>query len=164
MFRDNDDERSVNLDETDEKILELLKDNARMTFQELGESVGMSRVAAKKRVHKLEERGIIRSYNTYIRQEGVKTIIADFMIRPEGYEEVLAFIAGQSNYVRQVYRTSLDNHIHMVASANTIQELRGLIQSIQEAGGENLLKIYCHTIVEVVKDVDGNIGPGDTQI
>ena len=43
-----------------EKILDLMKGNARISYQELGEAIGMSRVAAKKRVRKLEQDGIIR--------------------------------------------------------------------------------------------------------
>ena len=35
------------MDEKDEKILDLLQGNARMSFQELGEALGISRVAAK---------------------------------------------------------------------------------------------------------------------
>ena len=50
------------MDRTDEKILDLLKGNARMSFQELGNALGMSRVAAKKRVTKLEKAGIIHGY------------------------------------------------------------------------------------------------------
>ncbi|MCR5397614.1 MAG: winged helix-turn-helix transcriptional regulator [Lachnospiraceae bacterium] len=54
------------MDQIDEKILELMKGNARISFQELGDKLGMSRVAAKKRVLKLEKAGIIRGYNTTI--------------------------------------------------------------------------------------------------
>jgi DNA-directed RNA polymerase subunit beta' len=46
------------VDKTDEKILDLLKGNARMSYQELGDALGLSRVAAKKRVQKLEAAGI----------------------------------------------------------------------------------------------------------
>ena len=42
------------------KVLELIEGNARIPFQELGKSLGMSRVAAKKRVKKLEDTGINR--------------------------------------------------------------------------------------------------------
>lgn len=38
-------ERSM--DRNDEQILDLMKGNARISFQELGEALGMSRVAAK---------------------------------------------------------------------------------------------------------------------
>ena len=54
------------MDRNDEQILDLMKGNARISFQELGAALGMSRVAAKKRVKKLEEAGIIRGYNTTI--------------------------------------------------------------------------------------------------
>ncbi len=39
-------------------ILRLLRDNGRMSFTEIGEQLGISRVAAMKRVKKLEEEGI----------------------------------------------------------------------------------------------------------
>ena len=38
------------MDGTDKKLLDLIKGNARMSYQEIGDALGMSRVAAKKRV------------------------------------------------------------------------------------------------------------------
>ena len=43
------------MDKTDERILDIMKDDARISFQELGEKLGISRVAAMKRVRKLED-------------------------------------------------------------------------------------------------------------
>ena len=54
------------MDSTDEKLLNLMKGNARISYEELGKQLGMSRVAAMKRVKKLEKEGVIRGYNTYI--------------------------------------------------------------------------------------------------
>ena len=42
------------MDGTDKKLLDVIKGNARMSYQEIGYALGMSRVAAKKRVDKLE--------------------------------------------------------------------------------------------------------------
>ena len=70
------------MDGTDEKILDLLKGNARMSYQELGDAIGMSRVAAKKRVQKLEKDGIIRGYNTCIYKPGEITAIIDIVTLP----------------------------------------------------------------------------------
>lgn len=53
-------------DGADEKILELMKGNARLGYQELGDVIGMTQVAVKKRVEKLEREGVIRGYNTCI--------------------------------------------------------------------------------------------------
>ena len=52
------------MDNTDERILDIMKGDARISFQELGDKLGISRVAAMKRVRKLEQEGIIRQYNT----------------------------------------------------------------------------------------------------
>ena len=41
------------MDKTDEKILNMLKGNARMSYKDMGDAIGVSRVAAKKRVDKL---------------------------------------------------------------------------------------------------------------
>ena len=55
------------MDNTDERILDIMKGSARISFQELGDKLGISRVAAMKRVRKLEEEGVIRQYNTCMR-------------------------------------------------------------------------------------------------
>ena len=54
------------MDRTDRKILDILEENGRMSFQNIGDALGISRVAAKKRVAKLEESGIIRGYHAEI--------------------------------------------------------------------------------------------------
>ena len=54
------------LDETDNKILEIIKDNARLTYKEIGEQVGISRVSVKTRMDALQEKGIIKGFQTLI--------------------------------------------------------------------------------------------------
>ena len=50
------------LDTTDQKILKLLIENARLSYSEISEKVGLSRVAVKMRINAMEERGIISGY------------------------------------------------------------------------------------------------------
>lgn len=50
------------MDAIDEKILSLLKENARRSFSELGRLVGLSTNAAAARVRRLETDGIILGY------------------------------------------------------------------------------------------------------
>lgn len=45
------------LDELDQKIVQLLIKNARMSYSEIGSLVGISRVAVKMRVQSLEKQG-----------------------------------------------------------------------------------------------------------
>ena len=50
------------LNELDQKILSLLIENARLSYSEIGERVGLSRVAVKARIQGMEESGIIEEY------------------------------------------------------------------------------------------------------
>lgn len=54
------------LDETDNRIVSLLMKNARMSWSDIGEEVGLTRVAVKNRVRALEEKGVIKGYHAQI--------------------------------------------------------------------------------------------------
>ena len=47
------------LDALDQKIVSLLIENARMSYSDIAQQVGVSRVAVKMRVQALEKRGVI---------------------------------------------------------------------------------------------------------
>jgi DNA-binding Lrp family transcriptional regulator len=54
------------LDESDERILAELADNARATFAEIGAKVSLSAPAVKRRVDRLVAAGVIRGFTTVI--------------------------------------------------------------------------------------------------
>jgi DNA-binding Lrp family transcriptional regulator len=54
------------LDPIDGKIVALLRENARRSFQDIGSRVGLSAPAVKRRVDRLEQQGIIRGYSAVI--------------------------------------------------------------------------------------------------
>ena len=55
-----------NLDELDQKIIQLLIENARISYSDIGEETGISRVAVKARIQAMEKKGIIEEYTTII--------------------------------------------------------------------------------------------------
>jgi DNA-binding Lrp family transcriptional regulator len=50
------------MDDIDRKIVALLRQNARRSFQDIGAQVALSAPAVKRRVDRLEDGGVIRSY------------------------------------------------------------------------------------------------------
>ena len=54
------------LDELDQKIIQLLIENARISYSDIGKETGISRVAVKARIQALEKKGIIEEYTTII--------------------------------------------------------------------------------------------------
>ena len=61
------------LDVLDNKILEVIKDNARLNYSDIGTMVGLSRVAVKNRMDAMEKKGIIRGYQTVINNNHMPT-------------------------------------------------------------------------------------------
>ena len=54
------------MDEIDQQIVALLRDNARRSFQDIGARVALSAPAVKRRVDRLQSDGVIRSYSAII--------------------------------------------------------------------------------------------------
>ena len=138
-------------------ILDLLKGDARMSFRELGDKIGMSRVAAKKRVQKLEDEGVIKGYNTCIYREDEITMFIDIVTIPGKYEDVLKYVSTQASYIRQVFRTTKENHIHIVAVSDSARNLAHLIRMLRKKCGDDIEELHCHAVKEVIKDVYGGI-------
>ena len=59
------------LDQLDQKIVELLIRNARMSYSDIGQEIGISRVAVKSRIQALEQKGIIEEYTTIINPQKI---------------------------------------------------------------------------------------------
>ena len=145
------------MDRTDLKILDLLKGNARMSFRELGDKIGMSRVAARKRVQKLEKEGVIRGYNTCIYREDEITMFIDIVTHPDKYEDVLRYVSTRTAFIRQIFRTTKKNHIHLVAVSDSPHDLSYLVRMLRKKCGDDIEELYCHAVKEVIKDVYGGI-------
>ncbi len=147
------------MDERDEKILDLMQGNARLSYSELGEALGISRVAAKKRVLKLEREGIIRGYNTCIYREGEVTLFIDIVTLPGRFESVLDYLSFRTAFVRQIFTTTKEDHIHLVAVSESVRDLNYLVKMIRKNCGDDIAELYCHAAKEVIKDVYGSVRP-----
>ena len=64
------------LDGLDQKIVGLLIENARISYSDIGEKVGISRVAVKARIQALEQRGIIEEYTTVINPQKISGAVS----------------------------------------------------------------------------------------
>ena len=110
------------MDELDQKILNLLRENARMSFTEIGNAVGVSRVSVKNRVAAMEASGIIRGYHAVIDEEqlrkGIRYTI-DIEALPEEYAEVVKILQ-KDRELEEIYSTTGNCRIHCIErSVNT---------------------------------------------
>lgn len=144
------------LDELDQKIIQLLVKNARMSYSDIGEKIGISRVAVKARIQALENKGIIEEYTTIINPQKINGAVSCYFeieTKPDSFKEVTD-ILNKNNIVTQIYRvTGRDKlHVHTVASSNEEME-RFLHDVIDTLPG--VLSCSCNIILSRVKDIKG---------
>ena len=145
------------MDEKDKQILNMIKGDARKSYQEIGDALGISRVAAKKRIAKLEEAGIIRQYNTYIKRDDEITMLIDIITTPEGFDRVLEYVATRTGYVRQIYTTLKEYHIHLVAVSDSLEQINYMAKIIKKACIDDIVEYHARQVREIIKDVYGGI-------
>ena len=111
-----------NLDELDQKIIQLLIENARISYSDIGEKTGISRVAVKARIQAMEKKGVIEEYTTIINPQKISGAVSSYFeleIKPDHLSQVTDILY-KDDTVTQIYRvTGRDKlHVHAVASSS----------------------------------------------
>ena len=109
------------LDELDQRIVRLLIENARMSYSDIGQQVGISRVAVKARIQALEQRGIIEEYTTIINPQKISGAVSCYFeieTQPDSFGKVVELLKDNET-ITQIYRVTGKNrlHIHAVAAS-----------------------------------------------
>ena len=144
------------MDDTNKDILRLLKNNGRMSFTEIGERLGISRVAVKKRVAKLEDEGIIRGYKAVIHHEGAVKMFMEITTVDDNNEDLLEYL-NRTGYVTELYIMTGTNNIHATCVAPEVSELKYLTKMVRKNFTDSIKKIECHAVKEVIKDTFGGV-------
>lgn len=144
------------LDELDRKIIRLLIQNARMSYSEIGEQVGISRVAVKMRVQALEKKGIIEEYTAIINPQKINGAISCYFeieTMPDTLSEVTELLR-QSDIITQIYRVTGKCKLHVHAVAASGEEMEALMaDTIDKLPG--VLECTCNVIFSRIKDIKG---------
>ena len=144
------------LDELDQKIVRLLIQNARMSYSDIGEQIGISRVAVKQRVQALEKKGIIEAYTTVInpqKMNGAVSCYFEIETAPHAVQNVAELLC-RNDTVTQIYRVTGKNKLHVHAVASSGEEMEALLyDTIDKLPG--VLACSCNLILCRIKDIKG---------
>jgi len=133
-------QRQVLLDETDLRMLELLRENARMSYARLAQELGLSESAIRKRMTKLLKLGVIKKF-TIIYDTGSE-VRAFILVRtqpPVSVPDVSKKIL-ELKHVEAVYEVTGDYDILAVVrgeSINDVNESIDYIRGIPGVAGTN---------------------------
>ncbi|HVW55539.1 MAG TPA: Lrp/AsnC family transcriptional regulator [Rhizobiaceae bacterium] len=125
------------IDETDERLLALLSENARESVARIGRKLGLSRTTVQGRIERLERRGIIAGYTLRLASDYERGLVkADVMITalPKYARQVEKELRGLRN-VKTLHSVSGQFDMIAVVTASTIAELDAAIDRIGEIEG-----------------------------
>ena len=144
------------LDELDQKIVRLLIGNARLSYSEIGQQVGISRVAVKARIQALEQRGVIEEYTTIINPQKISGAVSCYFemeTQPDTFARVVQTLR-ENDTVTQIYRVTGKNKLHVHAVAASGEEMEQLISTVIDPL-PGVIRCDCNIILSRIKDVKG---------
>jgi len=124
------------LDQRDLAILDLLQQDARLSFAELARRVGMSPPAVAERVRRLEALGVIQGYGARLDLEALGypiTALVSVAATPERYPKVWAY-AEATPEVRECYFVTGEASFVLRVVARSIEDLRRIIEDLGAFG------------------------------
>lgn len=144
------------LDELDQKIVGLLIENARISYSDIGQKVGISRVAVKARIQALEQKGVIEEYTTVINPQKISGAVSCYFeieITPSCLWAVTDRL-NRSDTVTQIYRVTGKDKLHVHAVAASAEEMEVFLRSVIDPL-PGVVSCSCNMILSRVKDIKG---------
>jgi DNA-binding Lrp family transcriptional regulator len=123
------------MDEIDKKIIKILKEDSRAGYVEIGNQVGLSEGAVRKRIKILTDEGVIRKFT-------VKVSVA------EGAEAITLLTVNPAYPTQEVTK-----RIQLIPNVETIYEVTGEYDIIAVISGMNVVEV--NECIEKIRRVEG---------
>ncbi len=140
-----------NLDDIDKKLLEVLQNNCKLNFTQIGQDLGIAESTVRYRIERLEKRGIITNYIALINPRMVGlTITAIMMIKinPQKIQDISPKLA-KFKELRHLFRTTGQYDMVSVVNARDITHLNMLMSEIKQI--EGIHELIVEVATELVK-------------
>ena len=98
---------------------QLLIENARISYSDIGEETGISRVAVKARIQAMEKKGIIEEYTTIINPQKISGAVSSYFeleIKPDHLSQVTDILYKDDTvdvYKRQILHRKIFSRIRL---------------------------------------------------
>ena len=140
------------LDGTDNKIINLLQGNGRMSYSEIGNIVGLSRTSVKNRISELEEKGIISGYRAIINPQNapeMMTFIMNVETQAEQFENAKKTLMEAEETVT-IIQTTGNCHLVVICQTSTVQEMKIFVNKAYKEI-EGITSINAHAVLDILK-------------
>lgn len=127
------------VDTVDEQLLNILKENSRLSFADLGRKINLSPSAVRERVQKMEDSGIIQKYNIQIDHKKLGYDLEAFIL--------IKVFQGQLKYViekittfpevKEAHRVTGNQNLHLKVIVKNQLCLQNLLDQLMIFGDTN---------------------------
>jgi len=117
------------MDIVDLKILELLKENSRMSFNDISQNVGKTEATIRRRVKKLKEEGIIKKFTIDFNIDNKPRTRATVKVEPD-FKEIKRILKEllEIEEITNIWRLSGDCGLFMKVEIPSIEQFNPLIE------------------------------------
>lgn len=129
-------DKKGSLDELDLAILEILKSNAKMKMQEIGESVHLTGQAVSNRVSKMEKMGVITGYSVCLDESFFThklTVIITIYMKTQRHSEFKQFLESRKE-IQEAHRISGDGCYMLKGAFESQEQLNEFLDDVLEYG------------------------------
>ncbi|HIV58500.1 MAG TPA: Lrp/AsnC family transcriptional regulator [Candidatus Stackebrandtia faecavium] len=126
------------MDDIDQRIVQLLQDNARMSYAELARQVGLTSPSVQERVAKLERNDVISGYRAQVNPEAVGlgiTAMIGIVTTADGEYPEIADSLRAFDEVESCYFMAGSESYLLKARVGTMSELETLVTRLNRLSG-----------------------------
>jgi DNA-binding Lrp family transcriptional regulator len=123
------------VDEIDERIMRLLEENSRMTYVEIGRTVGLSEGAVRNRVQALVSGGVIKRFTIEKSSTHGVRALTMIAVNPGTPTYEVSKMVNQLAGVERIYEVTGEYDIVMVSSGSSIEGINKVIEDVRKIEG-----------------------------
>ena len=125
------------MDEIDEKIIGILKENGRISYIDIGEKTGLSEGAVRRRVKTLLESGIIKKFTIQVDIEKGAKAITLLSIKPSIPTSEISEILIKIDGVQSTFEVTGEYDIAVILASSNAEQINRCIDKIRGIEGVN---------------------------
>ncbi len=127
----------IDIDKTDQIIIDHLERDARISISDLAEIVGLSRPAVSERIEKLQKQGVIKGYSAVIDHFVIETPVIAFVAArhpgpTSGKAEAAVYELSRKKEILEVHGVAGEDCLYLKVRVSDMKELNELVRSLQQ--------------------------------
>lgn len=125
------------MDEIDERILAMLRRNARASLREIADAVSLSPAPVKRRMERLEKAGVIAGYTVVLdfgRAPGRFEAFTELRLPPGTDVDAVTEALKEKPQVEQVFTIAGDPDALIRLRVDSVQHLQAIVNDLRRAG------------------------------